>query len=99
MNKYISKNNIIYSFTVKSYPTIDGEVTGTNMTFVEFNIPNNCGHKSYLIGNNPLSPDAVHPLQLRNVHKLSVSNDSLVFYYDPDPDWIVQEVRTTEVII
>ena len=44
--------------------------------------------------NNPLSPDAIHPLHMQHTTKLSVDQNSLVLYYDPNPAWIVQEVRT-----
>ena len=75
----------LFSITVKGYSTIDGDAHAENVVFVSFTPLQNCAYGVYAIGNNPLSPDAVHPLHL--------STDNLAHYYDPDPEWIVQEVR------
>ena len=92
---YVNSNFIrkILTFLVKGYPTVDGEAVAVNITFAHFTPPNNCLYSASLISNNPLSSDAVHPLELRGVVKLDVPLQSLVHFYDPDPDWIVQEVR------
>ncbi len=47
----------------------------------------------YATGNNPESPDAVHPLHMTATNKYSVDIDALAFMYEPDPEWRVQEVR------
>ena len=54
-----------------------------------------CSYGSFAIGNNPLSPDAVHPMHMSTTTKFNVSLNSLVFYYEPNVDWIVQEVMLT----
>ena len=93
---YIIITNIthyfVIPFIVKGYPTVDGEATATNITFAHFTPPVNCTYTSTLISNNPISPDAVHPLELEGVVKLDVPQNNLVYFYDPDPNWIVQEV-------
>ncbi len=78
---------------VKGYPTVDGEATATNITFAHFTPPVDCTYTGALISNNPISPDAVHPLELYSVVKLDTPQNNLVHFYDPNPNWIVQEVR------
>ena len=77
---------------MKGYPTVDGYAEASGITFAHFNLPSNCPYSSALISNNPLSPDAVHPLEISSVIKLDVTQESLIKFYDPDPSWIVQEV-------
>lgn len=77
---------------MKGYPTVDGDATAVNLVFAHFNSTTDCSYTSALISNNPISPDAVHPLELSGVVKFDVSHDNLIHFYDPDPDWIVQEV-------
>ena len=78
---------------VKGYPTVDGEVVSTGITLAHFKAPNDCTYSAFTITNNPISPDAVHPLQMNEVIKLDIPQENLVYFYDPNPDWIVQEVR------
>ena len=79
---------------MKGYPTVDGIAMATNVTFAHFAKPQNCEYNSALISNNPISPDAVHPLDIMGVIKLDVPQENLVHFYDPNPDWINQEVRS-----
>ena len=81
------------SITVKGYPTVDGDAYAENIVLVNFVSLDDCGYGVFAVGNNPLSADAVHPLRLKSITKLNVSTDNLAHYYDPDPEWIVQEVR------
>ena len=69
---------------------IDGVLKMTNNTFARFF--NNCAYNTYAIGNNPQSPDAVHPVNIISTVKLNVQMTSLAFFYDPNPDWVNQEV-------
>ena len=87
--------------TVKQYPVIDGISDTVGVTFARFQdtSASGCGYKTAAIGNNPLSPDAVHPLHMEQTNKLSVHQSSLVLFYDPDPAWIVQEVSRAGVDI
>ena len=80
--------------TVKQYPVIDGISDTVGVTFARFQdtSASGCGYKTAAIGNNPLSPDAVHSLHMEQTSKLSVHQSSLVLFYDPDPAWIMQEV-------
>ena len=79
-----------HSFPVKGYPVIDGVLKMTNNTFARFF--NNCAYNTYAIGNNPMSPDAVHPVNIIRTVKLNVQMTSLAFFYDPNPNWVNQEV-------
>lgn len=83
----------MFCTTVKGYATIDGDAYAENIVFARFMSLDNCMYGAFAVGNNPLSADAVHPLRLASVTKLNVSTDNLAHYYDPDPEWIVQEVR------
>lgn len=84
---------------MKRYPTVDGQALATNVTFAQFECPSVCGCEAFAIGNNPLSPDAVHPLELTGAVKLAVPLNKLVFFYNPDPGWIVQEVMHIIMIV
>lgn len=79
---------------VKGYPVIDGVSEANNVTFARFFNLTDCSQNygAYAIGNNPLSPDAVHPMQLSNSTRLNTAKESIAYYYPPDPTWIVQEV-------
>lgn len=77
---------------MKGYPVIDGVLNADGVSFARFTDNQDCDYGSYAVGNNPLSPDAVHPMQMRATNKYNVDLDSLVFFYEPDPAWIVQEV-------
>ena len=55
-----------------------------------------CSYDTFAIGNNPLSPDAVHPVVMTGTTRLNSETDSLVFFHDPNPEWIVQEVGEGE---
>lgn len=80
---------------MKGYPVINGVLNTSRLSFARFNRSNhNCMYGVFAVGNNPLSPDAVHPMQMTGTNKYSVDLDSLAFYYEPDPEWIVQEVRS-----
>ena len=82
-------------YTVKGYPVIDGALYLTNITFARFlyNTPSTtCPYNTFAIGNNPLSPDAIHPAILTGTSLLNCDTNSLVFFYDPNPGWITQEV-------
>ena len=57
---------VMLLFTVKGYPVIDGVIDASNVTFA-LNLSNCSNYGVYAIGNNPLSPDAVHPMQLTTV--------------------------------
>ena len=78
---------------VKGYPVIDGRVEATKVTFARFFSLTNCPYDIFAVGNNPLSPDAVHPMEMRETSKINVTDNNIAFFYEPDPDWVVQEVR------
>ena len=78
--------------TVKGYPVIDGVVQATNVSFARFFNTSACGYLTYAMGNNPQSPDAVHPMEMRGTNRFNVESDYLVFFYLPNIDWINQEV-------
>lgn len=78
--------------SVKGYPVIDGVLNANRISFARFNIDPTCSYGVFAVGNNPLSPDAVHPLQMTNTSKYNVHLNSLAFFYEPMPEWIVQEV-------
>ena len=72
---------------------IDGVLLLSDMVFARFTANSEeCLYKISAIGNNPLSPDAVHPIVMTTTTLLNYHPDSLVFFHDPDPDWINQEV-------
>ena len=80
-------------FIVKGYPVIDGVLEANNITFARFfNLTGCSNYGVYAIGNNPLSPDAVHPMQLTDCSRLNTDKQSIAYFYPPDPEWIVQEV-------
>ncbi len=81
----------LYINTVKGYPVIDGVINMERVSFARF-FETNCNYNMVAIANNPLSPDAVHPIHMTSTNKLNVDLDHLAFFYEPDPDWIVQEV-------
>ena len=76
---------------MRGYPVIDGVVNANNISFARF-FDLGCDYGIFAVGNNPLSPDAVHPMEMRGTDKISVELTSLVFFYEPDVEWIVQEV-------
>lgn len=78
---------------VKGYPVIDGVLNTSRVSFARFTSDSNCSYGMYAVGNNPLSPDAVHPMQMTGTNKYNVHLDSLAFFYEPNPNWIVQEVN------
>ena len=79
---------------MKGYPVIDGVLEANNVTFARFfNLTDCDNYGVYAIGNNPLSPDAVHPMQMSCSTRLSTDKESIAYYYPPNPDWIVQEVE------
>ena len=72
---------------------IDGVLETSNVTFARFfNVTGCSNYGVYAIGNNPLSPDAVHPMQMTGSTRLNTDKESIAHYYPPDPEWIVQEV-------
>ena len=77
---------------------IDGVTDVEGVSFARF-FDEGCIYDSFAIGNNPLSPDAVHPMHLTTTTKFNVSLSSLVFYYEPDMEWIVQEVVPSTMIV
>ena len=79
---------------VKGYPVSDGVVNASRVSFARFASDPTCSHGVFAVGNNPLSPDAVHPMQMTGTSKYNVDLNSLAFYYEPKPEWIVQEVHT-----
>ena len=83
---------------MKGYPVIDGVVNTNGVSFARF-FDTSCNYRISAIGNNPLSPDAVHPVHMTSTNKLNVELNSLVFFYEPDLDWITQEVWLQCVII
>ena len=78
---------------MKGYPVIDGVTRVEGVSFARF-FDEGCVYASYALGNNPLSPDAVHPMHMTGTTKFNVSLSSLVFFYEPNIEWIVQEVGT-----
>ena len=76
---------------MKGYPVIDGVTKLEEVSFARF-YDQGCSYHSFAVGNNPLSPDAMHPMHMIMTTKYNVSLNSLVFYYEPDLEWIVQEV-------
>ena len=70
---------------------IDGVVNTNGLSFARF-FGEGCQYNSFAIGNNPLSPDAVHPMHMTGTNKYNVELNSLVFFYEPDVEWINQEV-------
>lgn len=85
-------SHVITSVAVKGYPVIDGVLSVNNVSFGRFTSDHGCDYGMFAVGNNPLSPDAVHPMQMTGTSKFNVHLDSLAFFYEPNPDWIVQEV-------
>ena len=57
-----------------------------------------CNYNTVAIANNPLSPDAVHPVHMSGTNKLNVDFDNLAFFYEPKLEWIVQEVCDVYVL-
>ena len=76
---------------MKGYPVIDGVVHAVNLSFARF-FDLGCDYGIFAIGNNPISPDAVHPMHMRGTAKFNVNLTLLAFFYEPDVKWIVQEV-------
>ena len=68
------------------------------VSFARF-FASSCSYVTVAIGNNPLSPDAVHPVHMTGTNKFNVELDSLVFLYEPDLEWITQEVWLQYMII
>ena len=79
-------------FSVKGYPVIDGRLELTNLTLIGFTQPASCSYNVFVIGNNPVSPDAVHPVEMRGTVKVDVPNDNIAHFYPPNEEWINQEV-------
>jgi hypothetical protein len=71
---------------------IDGVLLTHRVSFARFTGDQRCSYGAYAVGNNPLSPDAVHPMVMSATSKYNVNISSLAFFYEPDPGWIVQEV-------
>ncbi len=76
---------------MKGYPVIDGVVHMDRVSFARFT-DSGCDYNTVAIANNPLSADAVHPIYMTGTNKLNVDMNTLAFFYEPDPEWIVQEV-------
>lgn len=81
-----------FSLAAKSYPTIAGKVSVSSVTFARFMDYGRCGHASYVIGNNKLSPDSMHPNYFEHTGLVDVDTDRIAHLYPPNPKWIVQEV-------
>ena len=91
---------IISSFSppaVKGYPVIDGVVFANNLAFARF-FDSGCSYNIYTVGNNPLSPDGVHPMHMTETTLFNVEKNSLAFFYEPDVAWIVQEVNVEHTV-
>ena len=87
----VAHSNFI--FPVKGYPVIDGVLLLSKVVFARFTANlEECPYKTFAIGNNPKSPDAVHPAVMTTTTLLNCDTDSLIFFHDPDPQWIKQEV-------
>jgi plastocyanin len=76
---------------VKSYPTIAGQVNLTSVTFARFGNYQPCEHDSFAVGNNELSPDAMHPNYFENTKLIDVDPLKIAHLWPPNPAWIVQE--------
>ncbi len=87
-----------YACAVKGYPVIDGVVNMERVSFARFT-ESNCNYNTVAIANNPLSPDAVHPIHMTGTNKLNVDLNRLTFFYEPDPAWIVQEASSYKYTI
>ena len=72
---------------------IDGRLEVTNVTFARFSPLDGCNYQPFAITNNPLSPDAVHPTEVRGAVKINVDRAHIAHYYPPNPEWINQEVH------
>ena len=72
------------------YPVIDGDCLVSNVTFANF-MNRGCSFSDYSITNNPISPDAVTPITIRNSNMVQVEETSTMHFYPPDPAWVVQE--------
>ena len=71
---------------------IDGRLEVTNVTFARFFTLDGCRYQPFAITNNPLSPDAVHPTEVRGAVKIDVDRLNIAHFYDPKLAWINQEV-------
>ena len=93
MMSYMNRNSFkIFKIwhRAQHYPVIDGDFRIINTTFVNFK-DRGCRFSDYSVTNNPASPDAVTPLSIQNTKKIDVDEKSLMFFYPPNPAWIVQE--------
>ena len=72
------------------YPVIDGDCLVSNVTFANFE-NRGCNFSDYSITNNPISPDAVTPITIRNSKMVLVGETSTMYFYPPDHKWVVQE--------
>ena len=72
------------------YPVIDGDCIVSNVTFANFK-NRGCSFSDFSITNNPISPDAVTPITIRNSKMVLVEEKSTMHFYPPDPAWVVQE--------
>lgn len=74
-----------------TYPAIAGQVNITSVTFARFKDYGPCNHTSYVIANNKLSPDAMHPNYFEKTGLIDIESDRIAHLYPPNPAWIVQE--------
>lgn len=79
---------------MKSYPAVAGQVNVSSVTFARFKTYERCTHSSYVIGNNQLSPDAMHPNYFRDSGLIEVEPSNVAHLWPPNPAWIVQEVKS-----
>ena len=94
-----TNSSVLSNFAVKGYPVIDGVLNTTRVSFARFINNHSCDYGMFAVGNNPLSPDAVHSMQMVDTTKYSVDMESLAFFYEPDPGWIVQEVCMLRLVV
>ena len=51
-----------------------------------------CDETSFGITNNWFDQDAAKPHYLENVLAINVENDYKIYYYPPDPSWVIQDL-------
>ncbi len=77
-----------------AYPSIYGRTELYGVTFANYGVPCTEGNRGNLsdfgIGVNPRSPDANHPLYVRDAELVDVDDESVARFAKPNPEWINQ---------